>query len=65
MILLDATSTLATILSAVGSIVTAAIGWVTSFVGTITATGNELILMFVILSVVGLGVGLLSRLKNL
>ena len=65
MIALEATSTLAAILTAVGSIITSAIGWVTSFVGSITAVGNELILLFVIIPVVGLGVGLLSRLKNL
>lgn len=65
MIALEATSTLAAILTAVGSVITSAISWVTSFVSTITATGNELILLFVIIPVVGLGVGLLSRLKNL
>lgn len=51
------------ILTDVTSIVTSAITWVTSFVGAITA--NPLILMFVLISFVGLGVGLLRRLIRL
>lgn len=51
------------ILTNVGTIVTQAITWVGSFVGAIT--GNPLILMFVLVSFVGLGVGLLRRLIRL
>lgn len=54
---------MADILSAIGSIVTAAIGWVGSFVTVVTS--NPLILLFVIVAFVGLGVGLLSRLMHL
>lgn len=54
---------MADILSAIGSIVTAAIGWVGSFVTVVTS--NPLILIFVIVAFVGLGVGLLSRLMHL
>lgn len=50
------------ILSNVSSIVTAAIGWMGDFVTAITATGNELLLLFVIVPFVGLGIGLLKRL---
>ena len=50
------------ILTAVGSVVTAAIGWMTQFVGSITASGNEILMLFVIVPLVGLGVGLLKRL---
>lgn len=53
---------MATILTNVGSIVTAAIGWMGDFVSAITSTGNELILLFVVIPVVGLGIGLLKRL---
>lgn len=51
------------ILGNVGKIVTAAIGWIGEFVTLITA--NDLILMFVVTSFVGLGVGLLRRLIRL
>lgn len=54
---------MSTIITDVTSLVTAAITWVTSFVGAITA--NPLILMFVIVSFVGLGVGLIRRLIRL
>ena len=50
------------IISSVTSLVTAAIGWVNSFVGAIT--GQPLLLLFVIISFVGLGVGLIKRLTD-
>ena len=55
--------TIATILTQVSSIVTSGITWVGQFVGAITA--NPLILMFVIVSMVGLGIGLIKRLIRL
>lgn len=48
------------ILSNVTLFVTEAIDWVTAFAGVITA--QPLLLMFVITSFVGLGVGLIKRL---
>lgn len=52
-----------TIINAVGSLVTGAVSWLGSYVGTITASGNEvLLLMVVAVPLVGLGVGLLKRL---
>lgn len=54
---------MATIITDVTSLVTAAIGWVGEYVDAIT--GNPLILMFVIVSFVGLGVGLIKRLIRL
>lgn len=56
---------MATILTAVGSVVSAAISWMGSFLSVITAEGNEILLLFVIIPVVGLGIGLLQRLINL
>lgn len=50
------------LITSITSIVTAAFGWVTTAVSTITATGNELLLMAVVVPFVGLGVGLLRRL---
>ena len=49
------------IITAVTSIVNAAFGWVGTAVSTITASGNELLLMAVVLPFVGLGIGLLKR----
>lgn len=56
------TSVMGTILAAVTSLVTSAVGWCSSFLGMITATGNEILLLFVIVPLVGLGIGILSRL---
>ena len=50
------------IITSVTSIVTAAAGWVGTFVDTVTA--EPLLLMFAIIPVVGLGVGLLRRLLS-
>lgn len=43
-----------------GSIVTSSVSWIGSFVGAITSNG--LLEMFVIVSFVGLGIGLIKRL---
>lgn len=51
------------IIAAVTSLVGGAVSWVTSYLGVIT--GNDLLLMFVIVSFVGLGVGLLRRMIRL
>lgn len=56
---------MAAILSGVTSIVTSAVGWMGSFLGTITASGNEILLLFVLIPIVGLGIGLLRRLMNI
>lgn len=56
----EATTTVATILTNVTSLVTEAVKWVGSFAGAITS--NPLILTFVIVAFVGLGVGLIKRL---
>lgn len=52
--------TLAAILADAGSMVTSSVTWIGSFVGAITS--NPLIEAFVIVSFVGLGVGLIQRL---
>lgn len=54
---------MASILSDITLVVTEAISWITSFTGAIT--GNPLILLFVVISFVGLGVGLIRRLIRL
>lgn len=55
---------LAAILAAIGQVVTAVIGWITSYMGAISASGNELLLVFFALPLVGLGIGALKRLAQ-
>lgn len=50
-------------MTSVGTIVTQAITWIGDFVGVVT--DNPLLLAFVIVSFVGLGVGLIRRLIHL
>lgn len=52
--------TLAAILADAGSMVTSSVTWIGSFIGAIT--NNPLIEAFVIVSFVGLGIGLIQRL---
>jgi hypothetical protein len=52
---------MATILTSVGNVVTSAVGWMGSFLATITAPGNEILLLFTLLPIVGLGIGLVRR----
>lgn len=47
------------ILSSAGSMVTEVLSWIGEVVTTIT--GNPLLLMFVVLPIIGLGVGLVRR----
>lgn len=54
---------MAEILSQVTLFVTEAIDWVIAFAGVVTA--QPLLLMFVVVSFVGLGVGLIKRLIRL
>lgn len=56
---------MAAIITSIGSIVTGAISWLTSFVGSIMATGNELLLFFVVFGFVGTGIGLIKRIIRL
>lgn len=56
---------MATIISAIGSIVTGAISWLTSFTGSIVAEGNELLLFFIVFGFVGTGIGLIRRIIRL
>lgn len=55
--------TVSTVLTAVTAIVTEAINWISSYVGAIM--DNPLILVFVVMSIVGLGVGLIRRMVRL
>lgn len=53
------------ILTTVGEVVTSAISWIGDYASLITAEGNEIMLLFVLLPLVGLGIGLLKRMVSL
>lgn len=53
---------LAAIIAAIGQVVTAVVTWISSYMGAITASGNELLLIFFALPLVGLGIGAIKRL---
>lgn len=57
------TVNLASILTSVGSVVSSAVDWMGDIVSFVTS--NPLVLLFVTISLVGLGVGLLSRVLGL
>lgn len=54
------TYTITTMLADIGEMVTSSVTWVTTFVGGIT--DNKLILGFVLVALIGTGVGLINRL---
>lgn len=59
---------MASLIATVTSLVNAvfgADGWVSSVVGSITAQGNEILLVGFILSIAGFGVGIVKRLTRL
>lgn len=56
----SATYSIATMLEDITSMVTSSVGWITSFVGGIT--DNKLLLGFVLVALIGTGVGLINRL---
>lgn len=51
---------IASMISDIGSFVTGSVSWVGSFVGAIT--GNPLILGFVLVALIGTGIGVINRL---
>ena len=56
---------MAAILTDVGSYVTAAVGWMGTIISSITASGNELLLLGFIMAVSGFAVGLFHRLVRI
>lgn len=61
--MLEPVSGISAAISAVGSLVSGAVGWLGSYVSAITASGNDILLLMVVaVPLVGLGVGLLKRL---
>lgn len=56
---------MATLLTTITSILTSIVSWVGSVISMITAEGNELILLFVILPVALIAIGVVKRLIRL
>lgn len=56
---------MAAIVTSIGTLFTGAMGWAGTVGSTIVAEGNELLLAFVVVPLVGLGVGLFHRLINI
>lgn len=57
---------MAALITSITSVVTAAVGWVGSWAGTITADGNEvLLLLAVAVPLAGFGIGALRRMINI
>ena len=55
---------MAAAITAISAVVTATITWIGDYMGAITATGNELLLIFFALPLVGLGIGAIKRLAS-
>lgn len=51
-------------IAAISAVVTACVGWIGQYMGAIMATGNELLLVYFALPLVGLGIGALKRLAS-
>ena len=50
------------VITAISAVVTATVGWIGDYMGAITAQGNELLMVFFALPLVGLGIGAIKRL---
>lgn len=55
---------MASAITAITSVVTATVGWIGQYMGAITAEGNELLLIFFGMPLVGLGVSMIKRLVS-
>lgn len=62
MYLLSTGPDVSSILSAVTSFVTSAVSWMGTIIASITAAGNEILLIGFVMAIAGFGVGLFKRL---
>lgn len=53
-----------TVITAITTVVTATVGWIGQYMGAIMAEGNELLLVFFAMPLVGLGIGAIKRLAG-
>lgn len=51
-------------ITAISAVVTACVGWISDYMGAVMATGNELLLIFFALPLVGMGIGAIKRLVS-
>lgn len=56
------TTAMDSIITNVGKVVSAGMDWLGEAVTTVTASGNELLLLFVTVGFIGTGIGLMRRL---
>ena len=56
---------MADIVAGISALVTGAVSWIGSYVGAIVASGNVLLLFFVIFGFIGTGIGLIKRITRL
>lgn len=61
---MEPVSGLAAVIAAISTVVTGVISWISAYMGAITASGNELLLVFFALPLVGLGIGAIRRLVS-
>lgn len=61
---MEPVSTVSTIISTLTSLVTAFAGYVTTWITTIFTSGNELLLVAIVLPLVGVGIGIIHRLMG-
>lgn len=52
------------VIANITAVVTATVGWIGQYMGAITAQGNELLMIFFAMPLVGLGIGALRRLAQ-
>lgn len=55
---------LALVVQNLTAIVTAVVTWIGSYMGAITSQGNELLMIFFALPLIGLGIGAIKRLAS-
>lgn len=55
---------MANTIAAISAVVTATVAWIGEYMGAVTAAGNELLLVFFAMPLVGLGIGALKRLAS-
>lgn len=55
---------LALVLQNIGQVVTATVTWIGAYMGAITASGNELLMILFATPLIGLGIGALKRLAG-
>lgn len=64
MFAIDPVTGFAAVIQNLTQLVTATVTWISAYMGALTASGNELLMIFFAMPLVGLGIGALKRLAN-